>query len=88
MENLAELVAEHQGSLFAFLYRMCGNADMAEELMQETFVRAPGCGADTAKDAAFCVRCGFSLRPSCPDCRRLVGTDWSYCATCGRSFSE
>lgn len=40
MENLAELVAEHQGSLFAFLYRMCGDAALAEELMQETFVRA------------------------------------------------
>lgn len=40
MENLEELVAEHQHSLFAFLYRMCGEADLAEELMQETFVRA------------------------------------------------
>lgn len=40
MENLAELVAGHQESLFAFLYRMCGDADLAEDLMQETFVRA------------------------------------------------
>lgn len=40
MENLEQLVAEHQGSLFAFLYRMCGEAELAEELMQETFVRA------------------------------------------------
>jgi hypothetical protein len=48
----------------------------------------PGCGADTVKDAAFCVRCGFALHPSCPECRRLVQTDWSYCATCGRSLSE
>lgn len=40
MENLEELVAAHQGSLFAFLYRMCGDADVAEDLMQETFVRA------------------------------------------------
>lgn len=40
MENLEDLVASHQGSLFAFLYRMCGEADLAEELMQETFVRA------------------------------------------------
>ncbi len=40
MENLEDLVANHQGSLFAFLYRMCGDADLAEELMQETFVRA------------------------------------------------
>lgn len=40
MENLEQLVAEHQGCLFAFLYRMCGQADLAEELMQETFVRA------------------------------------------------
>jgi RNA polymerase sigma-70 factor (ECF subfamily) len=40
VENLEDLVANHQGSLFAFLYRMCGDADLAEELMQETFVRA------------------------------------------------
>lgn len=40
VENLAGLIAAHQGSLFAFLYRMCGDADLAEELMQETFVRA------------------------------------------------
>lgn len=40
MENLEDLVASHQGSLFAFLYRMCGEADLAEEMMQETFVRA------------------------------------------------
>lgn len=40
MEHLPELVAGHQDSLFAFLYRMCGDADLAEELMQETFVRA------------------------------------------------
>jgi RNA polymerase sigma-70 factor (ECF subfamily) len=38
--TLENLVANHQGSLFAFLYRMCGDADLAEELMQETFVRA------------------------------------------------
>ncbi|MFO7172742.1 MAG: RNA polymerase sigma factor [Bacillota bacterium] len=40
MENLAEFIARHQDSLFAFLYRMCGDRDLAEELMQETFVRA------------------------------------------------
>lgn len=42
MENLEELIAENQGSLFAFLYRLCGDADVAEEVMQETFVRAIG----------------------------------------------
>jgi RNA polymerase sigma-70 factor, ECF subfamily len=40
VENLEQLVAEHQGPLFAFLCRMCGDPGMAEELMQETFVRA------------------------------------------------
>ncbi|MGE5672931.1 MAG: RNA polymerase sigma factor [Mycobacterium leprae] len=38
--EIGPLVAEHQAALFAFLYRMCGDADLAEELMQETFVRA------------------------------------------------
>ena len=40
MENLVDLISQHQGSLFAFLYRTCGDADLAEDLMQETFVRA------------------------------------------------
>ncbi|HYF90720.1 MAG TPA: sigma-70 family RNA polymerase sigma factor [Symbiobacteriaceae bacterium] len=40
MENLVDLVTQYQGPLFAYLYRMCGDAGHAEELMQETFVRA------------------------------------------------
>jgi RNA polymerase sigma-70 factor (ECF subfamily) len=40
VEELEQLVVEHQHSLFAFLYRMCGDSDLAEELTQETFVRA------------------------------------------------
>lgn len=40
METLEDLVVHHQEPLFAFLYRMCGESDLAEELMQETFVRA------------------------------------------------
>lgn len=40
VQDLTELVAEQQGALFAFLYRMCGDPGVAEELMQETFVRA------------------------------------------------
>lgn len=40
MDTLTRLITEHQGALFAFLYRMCGDADLAEELMQESFVRA------------------------------------------------
>lgn len=37
---MEQLVAAHQGSLFAFLYRMVGEPATAEDLMQETFVRA------------------------------------------------
>lgn len=40
MESLEQLIAEHQDSLFAFLYRLCGDPRTAEEVMQETFVRA------------------------------------------------
>lgn len=40
METLEDLVVHHQEPLFAFLYRMCGETNLAEELMQETFVRA------------------------------------------------
>ncbi|MGE5675154.1 MAG: RNA polymerase sigma factor, partial [Mycobacterium leprae] len=38
--DLESVIAENQGSLFAFLYRMCGDGALAEELMQEAFVRA------------------------------------------------
>lgn len=40
METLEDLVVHHQEPLFAFLYRMCGEVNLAEELMQETFARA------------------------------------------------
>lgn len=40
MPDLGELIAEHQDALFAFLLRMCGDPHQAEDLMQETFVRA------------------------------------------------
>lgn len=46
-----------------------------------------GCGADTPLNAAFCVRCGHALRPACPDCRRPVEVDWSYCSTCGTNLA-
>ncbi len=38
--DLGELVSLHQASLFAFLFRMSGDRTVAEDLMQETFVRA------------------------------------------------
>lgn len=38
--DLEQFIAEHQGALFAFLYRMVGEQDLAEDLMQETFARA------------------------------------------------
>jgi RNA polymerase sigma-70 factor (ECF subfamily) len=38
--EIASLVAGHQTNLFAFLYHMCGDAGLAEELTQEVFVRA------------------------------------------------
>lgn len=40
MPDLGELIAEHQGALYAFLLRMCGDPHQAEDLVQETFVRA------------------------------------------------
>lgn len=40
MTDLESFIATHQSDLFAFLFRMCGDGALAEELMQETFVRA------------------------------------------------
>lgn len=40
MPDLGEMIAEHQGALYAFLLRMCGDPHQAEDLVQETFVRA------------------------------------------------
>lgn len=37
---MGELIAGHQDALFAFLLRMCGDPHVAEDLMQETFLRA------------------------------------------------
>ncbi len=38
--DLGRLVLDHQSSLYAFLYRMTGDPHLAEDLMQDTFVRA------------------------------------------------
>lgn len=38
--EIEALVAAHQPNLFAFLYRMCGDPALAEELVQEVFLRA------------------------------------------------
>ncbi len=38
--DLEELVRDHQSSLYAFLFRMTGDHYLAEDLMQDTFVRA------------------------------------------------
>jgi RNA polymerase sigma-70 factor, ECF subfamily len=38
--DLRELLAGHHANVFAFLYRLCGDAHLAEDLAQETFVRA------------------------------------------------
>jgi RNA polymerase sigma-70 factor (ECF subfamily) len=40
MVDLEQLVTEYQDSLYAYLYRLCGDTGQAEELMQETFLRA------------------------------------------------
>jgi RNA polymerase sigma-70 factor, ECF subfamily len=39
-EAMASLVREHQGRLYAFMLRMTGRPDVAEEVVQEAFVRA------------------------------------------------
>lgn len=38
--DLQGLIAQHHGSLFAFLYRMTGDPALSEELQQEVFLRA------------------------------------------------
>jgi len=38
-EAIAELIRSYQRPLEAFLFRMCGKSDLAEDLAQESFVR-------------------------------------------------
>jgi RNA polymerase sigma-70 factor (ECF subfamily) len=38
-EAIAELIRAYQRPLEAFLYRLCGQSDLAEDLAQESFVR-------------------------------------------------
>lgn len=48
-----------------------------------TLAACPNCGADAVRGAAFCVRCGGALRPTCEQCQRPVEFDWAHCAGCG-----
>ncbi|MDF2627711.1 MAG: Double zinc ribbon [Symbiobacteriaceae bacterium] len=43
----------------------------------------PGCGSTPPDGAAFCHRCGFALKPICPECKHPVALDWDYCTRCG-----
>jgi RNA polymerase sigma-70 factor (ECF subfamily) len=38
--DLQGMIARHHGTIFAFLYRMTGDAALSEELQQEVFLRA------------------------------------------------
>ena len=38
-DAIAELIREHQGALYAFMLRLCGRPDVAEDMVQEAFVR-------------------------------------------------
>lgn len=42
--DLQGMIAQHHGSLFAFLYRMTGDPALSEELGQEVFLRAARAG--------------------------------------------
>lgn len=39
-ERYAELIERYQGKLFAYLYRLIGNRDEAEDLLQDVFIKA------------------------------------------------
>lgn len=38
-EAFTELIHEHQGRLFGFLFRMCRNRELCEDIVQDAFVR-------------------------------------------------
>ena len=40
MDELGEIYEQYGGMIFAFLMRLCGNRDLADELTQETFYQA------------------------------------------------
>ena len=39
-DNLDALYRQHMKSIYYYLFKMCGNAQLAEDFVQETFVRA------------------------------------------------
>lgn len=39
-ERYAEIIERYQGKLFAYLYRLIGNRDEAEDLLQDVFIKA------------------------------------------------
>jgi RNA polymerase sigma-70 factor (ECF subfamily) len=40
LERYAEIIERYQGKLFAYLYRLIGNKEEAEDLLQDVFIKA------------------------------------------------
>jgi hypothetical protein len=52
-----------------------------------TAAACPACGAGLRGEAAaFCSRCGVSLRTTCPTCRGQVHRDDIFCSGCGTAL--
>lgn len=52
-QGLAELVLSHESPLFRFCFHLCGSADAAEELFQDTWLRAIKSIGKYKSDGAF-----------------------------------
>ena len=46
------------------------------------------CGYPNNPKHAFCSSCGASVAPACPQCKRVVQTDWAHCPSCGVALAR
>lgn len=95
MTSFDELYDMYHAHIYRFARALAGDARDAEDLFQETWLRAegaggsagpdkcPGCGNPVATGHAFCPHCGKNLKLTCPACGKTVEGTWKACPSCG-----
>jgi hypothetical protein len=86
-QRLADDIEEEVVALRRGRREAAGPGDGAGTEVADAPATCPSCRAHLRSEAAaFCSRCGASLRTSCPNCRAQVDRDDIFCSGCGTAL--